>query len=194
MIYRWDIINERLSRFDPSRFLEIGVRHGRVGKRVDATEKLGVDPQPGAFAAQHYTHLFHQTSDEFFKDRKLPLNVHVVLIDGLHHADQVMRDVQNSLFHLHPQGTIILHDCKPQDEASQIVPQRQFHWNGDCWKVIVTLRATRSDLSVYTLDTDEGLGIVTRAVGDRALIPDPGELTWEKLVENRETWLGLVQP
>ena len=189
---RWDVCNARLARFHPSRFLEIGVKHGRVGKQVAATEKLGVDPQPGPFADRYYTHLFHQTSDEFFKDRKLPMNVHVVLIDGLHHANQVWRDVQNSLFHLHPHGTVVLHDCNPLDERSQMVPQVQGHWNGDCWKVIVKLRATRPDLRVRVLDTDEGLGLIEWANGREPTILIPEVLTWEGLVAHRTEWLGLV--
>ena len=191
---RWDLINDRLSHFKPSRFLEIGVRSGRGGRLVKADVTLGVDPEATSNASTKYTHFYPQSSDDFFADRVNSLNVHVVLIDGFHHADQVMRDVLHSLYHLHPHGTIILHDCNPLDEGSQIIPRQQLHWNGDVWKVIVKLRATRSDLSVYTLDTDEGLGVITWATGDRSLIPDPGELTWDGLVQHRTEWLGLVKP
>lgn len=193
MMTRWDICNERLSHFHPSRFLEIGVKAGKGGKMIRADEKYGIDPYPEAWAYQRYTNLYVQTSDEFFKDRSRSLDFHVVLIDGLHHADQGMRDVLHSLYHLHPFGTIVLHDCNPPDEGSQVVPRQQGHWNGDIWKVIVQLRATRSDLSVHTLDTDEGLGIITRAVGDRSVITVPGELTWDGLVLHRTEWLGLVK-
>ena len=88
---------------------------------------------------------------------------------------------------------MVVHDCNPLDEGSQIVPRQQWHWNGDGWKVITMLRATRSDLRVYTLNADEGLGIVEWSRNER-LIPPPGELTWDGLVLHRTEWLGLVEP
>lgn len=191
---RWDLCNNRLSRFNPSRFLEIGVRGGRTGREIRADWKIGVDPLPRMGAIPHYTALYRQTSDEFFAVQTAFLNLSVVLVDGLHHAEQAERDIANSLNHLTQTGTIVVHDCNPPDEASQIVPQQQSHWNGDVWKAIVTLRATRSDLHVYTLDTDEGLGVIERCsnlVGGPAIAP-PGKLTWEGLILHRKEWLGLV--
>ncbi len=187
---RWDLCTERLAAFHPSRFLEIGVRRGRVGRAVKADVKLGVDPAPAPGAKRYYTVLSQQPSDDFFACQHDPLNLSVVLIDGLHYADQVMRDVLNSLAHLSVGGTVILHDCNPKDEMSQMIPQQQAHWNGDCWKVIVQLRATRRDLKVYTIDADEGLGVIQPSAHE-SLIPHPGELTWEGLVHHRKEWLGL---
>lgn len=191
---RWDLCNDHLARFDPSRFLEIGVKGGMVGKRIKADLRLGVDPDPRPAARPYYTELYAQSSDDFFADhRESRLGFSVVFIDGLHTAEQAMRDVLNSLYHLHPLGTIILHDCNPPDEASQIVPRQQLHWNGDVWKVIVTLRATRTDLRVYTVDADEGLGVVMWGWG-QPLIKVPQELTWQGLEKHRTEWLGLVSP
>ena len=190
---RWDLCNDRLDPFNPSVFLEIGVKRGSVGKRIRADLKFGVDPEPASHAHTYYTTLYKQTSDEFFAEHPTRLNLSVVLIDGLHHADQVMRDVLNSLYHLSNLGTIVLHDCNPPDEASQIVPRQQGHWNGDCWKVIVQLRATRPDLKVYTIDADEGLGVVQWSAQE-PLITGPGELTWDGLVRHRTEWWGLCRP
>lgn len=190
---RWDACNARLAKFNPSRFLEIGVKAGAVGKRVRADIKFGVDPAPTSHAHRHYTHLYRQTSDEYFADQMGYLNLSVVLIDGLHHADQVERDILNSVSHLNPLGTVLVHDCNPPDEGSQIVPRQQVHWNGDGWKVMTMLRATRSDLRAYVIDTDEGLGIIEWSRNE-PLITHPGELTWDGLVLHRTEWLGLVNP
>ena len=191
---RWDACNERLARFNPSRFLEIGVKSGRGSWKIKADWKLGVDPAPLPRERTHrYTEIYRLTSDEFFADQKGYLNLSVVLVDGLHHADQIERDILNSISHLNPLGTVVVHDCNPPDEGSQIVPRQQVHWNGDGWKVITMLRATRSDLRVYTIDADEGLGIVEWSRCER-LIPPPGELTWDGLVLHRTEWLGLVKP
>lgn len=192
---RWELCNDHLALFHPSRFLEIGVKRGTAGKRIQADFKLGVDPEPAGLAHKYYTQLYKQTSDEFFAEQANgSLNLHCVLVDGLHHADQAMRDVLHSLDHLSPVGIIVLHDCNPQTEGAQIVPRQQVHWNGDVWKVIVTLRATRSDLRVYVLDMDEGLGVISWAAIPERLIALPGDLTWERLVDNRSYWLGLVPP
>ena len=189
---RWDACNRVLAEFNPSRFLEIGVKHGRGSRKIEAHFRLGVDPAPEP-ASHAYTKFYQQTSDQFFADQKGYLNLHAVLVDGLHHADQAMRDILNSVSHLHPRGTVVVHDCNPQTEAAQRVPREQVIWNGDCWKAIVRLRATRPDLRVYTLDTDEGLGLVTWSRGER-LITIPDQLTWEGLVTHRQEWLGLCLP
>ena len=189
---RWDVCNKRLRGFSPSRFLEIGTKAGRGARMIVADWKIGVDPYP-AGDNNAYTCFYKLTSDEFFAQQKGYLNLSVVLIDGLHLADQVERDILNAISHLNPLGTVVVHDCNPPDEGSQIVPRQQVHWNGDGWKTITMLRATRSDLRVYTLDTDEGLGIVEWSRNERR-IPLPGELTWDGLVLHRTEWLGLVEP
>lgn len=188
---RWDVCNIAL-KWCP-RFLEIGVSGGRAGRAIHANLKIGVDPVlKGDFSG--YTTVYGMTSDAFFAQQRESLKLGAVLIDGDHEAGQVLCDIEHALEHLVPDGAIIVHDCNPQDEQSQIVPRPvgQYRWNGDCWKAIVTLRATRPDLSVVTLDSDEGLGLIRVATTPQPLIPMPSELTWPGLVANRRDWLGLV--
>jgi hypothetical protein len=55
----------------------------------------------------------------------------------------VLKDVTNALRVLEPGGTIVMHDCNPQHEASahhETPPPASF-WNGDVWKAFVRLRA-----------------------------------------------------
>ena len=64
-------------------------------------------------------------SDEFFANRaaasdRTPYDL--VFIDGLHVADQVERDIVNSLLNLAPAGTIVLHDCNPTTESARPTP------------------------------------------------------------------------
>ena len=84
-------------------------------------------------------------------------------IDGLHLSFQVLKDVQNSLQHLNPNGYIVLHDCNPPNiflarEDYEINGER-YLWNGTVWKALYNLR-TNNDLDVCTVDTDWGCGIV----------------------------------
>src|SRR5688572_28372042 len=99
-LFRWDVVNELLSRTKLQRYLEIGIQRGVCGSKVKARRKVGVDPAPFEQATRHYSAVCRQTSDAFFQELPRDDLFDVVLVDGLHHADQVERDVQNALLHL----------------------------------------------------------------------------------------------
>ncbi len=191
---RWDVCNAHLRTKEFPWYLEIGAagqHQGRGGKSISAMVKIGVDIQSGWWQS-NYDISFTYGSDAFFERRPMHM-FDVVLVDGLHHVDQVFRDIENSYRHLVPDGLIVVHDCNPQSEPAQRVPRPdgKMRWNGDVWKAIVTLRAQATWLHVETLDTDEGLGLIRRAVVPSEAFSIPFELTWEGLVANRQEWLGL---
>lgn len=199
---RWDLINELLPK--DGRYLEIGVAHGVCGSKVKAKRKVGVDPRPMKGGPAKF-HAFHEmSSDEFFEQTDERFDV--ILIDGLHHHEQVLRDVDGALSRLEDGGTIVLHDCNPQSELAQRVPRETRHWNGDCWKAIAHLRAHRRELETFVIDADEGLGVVRpideagirKTVGSRfdsrdviVLHRPTSELSYDDLERNRQSLLGL---
>ncbi len=192
---RWDVINELLK--GRGSYLEIGVSEGRCGARISAVKKWGVDPVPRGRAVHYFDKFFTGTSDAFFGQLSAHQKFDVVFIDGLHHAEQVYRDVLNALRHLSERGVIVLHDCNPLTHLSQHVPRRQDHWNGDCWKAIAMLRVRHPELNAFVIRADEGLGIVCRArrpVQQLVLDGDPFKLVWDNLYKERERILGLVEP
>ena len=75
------------------------------------------------------------TSDEFFEQNKEKFDI--VFIDGLHHSEQVYKDILNSLNILNEDGTIICHDMNPTEEFRQIVPRKL---------AIKTRKKTREDV------------------------------------------------
>jgi hypothetical protein len=166
-------------------YLEIGTNRNRVFKLIRAPQKIGVDPHRGG------TH--RMTSNEFFKqnDRKFDL----VFIDGLHHADQVLLDVEGSLAALNDSGVIVLHDCSPATEEAQQVPAARpgVPWNGDVWKAIVLLRG-RGDIDVAVGDFDYGCGVVLARPNSRPLHVDRTieTLTYAELQAQRKDWLRLM--
>ena len=83
----------------------------------------------------------------------------IIFIDGLNEYHQVMRDINNSLNFLNPNGVILLHDCLPRTIWNQITPRINSDWNGDVWKSIVHSR-TLSDFDTYTFIADRGIGII----------------------------------
>jgi hypothetical protein len=208
---------------DESTYLEIGVQQGLGFGGVRARTKIGVDPKftswrlrLRAWAAPIRTRigpdtgefLFACPSDRFFERQRRLLGrvgLHCVLVDGLHTADQSFRDVINSLDWLADSGVIVLHDCNPTSEVAALPamamawrrPDFTGEWNGDVWKTIVRLRATRPDLQVCVLDCDQGVGLVRRGDGGPPLPISEDEiaaLSYDDLVSDREHWLNLRPP
>jgi hypothetical protein len=192
-VARWDIINTLLDEAFGRRYLEIGVQAGRCGSHVRASEKWGVDPAPKPGAERLYKQFFRLTSNEFFDRVRTDELFDVVFIDGLHEAQQVLRDTDNALQHLAPGGYVVLHDCNPDNEIAQRVPRETGVWNGDCWKAMVALRQ-RTDVDAFTVDTDYGVGVVRKKANEAPLQNVPAELTYAALETDRERLLGLVPP
>lgn len=179
---RTDIINLLIKKIDAKKYLEIGVSDGINLSQIVCDYKLGVDP---SLESKSDVKL---TSNEFFEKNKETFDV--IFVDGLHHADQVYLDIINSLNVLNEGGYIVCHDVNPICEDHQIIPYRGGFWNGDCWKAFVTLRRTRSDLEMYTVDTDCGCGVIQK--GKQDLLIGNQELSWDNLEKNRKSWLNLI--
>ena len=142
------------------------------------------------------------TSDEFFKNIAPTLNYKydVIFIDGLHHTDQVDKDISNSLLYLEPNGTIILHDCNPINELRQQVPPNfdiwELGWNGDVWKSIVKFRKNFSSdvYNTFVINADEGLGVIENNTPGNPLNLDiPKDLTYDFFNKNRKELLNLLE-
>lgn len=185
MTTRTDILNHliKIRRF--TRYLEIGLNKSVNFDRVTCDYKISVDPDPTCRAT------FCKTSDQYFKlIEKWDVKYDLVFVDGLHHAEQFERDVDNSLKHLADNGLIVCHDCNPINEIEQRVPRETKRWNGDVWRAIVRLRQ-RHDITVYTVDTDEGCAVIEKKPNHLPLRVTR-DLTYENLAAHREIWLNLI--
>jgi hypothetical protein len=183
---RTDLLNLLVRRRHYRSYLEIGVRAASENlDRVRAPIRDGVDPAPTEPIA------YQMTSDAFFAGPGKDKTYDLVFIDGLHIADQVLRDVENSLRVLAPGGALVIHDCNPQVEATQLEQQPpQGAWHGTVWKAWVELRCTRPDLRMYVVDVSQGCGVIER--GEQDLLNAPPVLDWAYLQENRTEALNLV--
>ena len=178
---RWDILQDIIDKHGYKSYLEIGIDKARNWNNIKCNLKHGVDP-----ANNRGTH--QMTSDEFFNRFKDTYDL--VFIDGLHYAEQVEKDIDNALKHLNPGGTVVMHDCNPITEEQQIVPKNgQRIWTGDCWKAFVKNR-TRSDLEMYVVNTNNGIGIIRP--GKQEPITIEGSLDYNNFEANRENWLNLM--
>ena len=135
---------------------------------------------------------YRVTSDEFFEfisghDIKYDL----IFIDGLHHYEQVKKDIENSLKHLQPNGIIMMHDCNPLTYESQLVPRQSVTWHGDVWKAYVEFKQTHPAFDCYVVDTDCGCGVIVNNE-DKTQIPINLDLDYKYLDENRKEILNLI--
>lgn len=178
---RTNIINFLIQKFNYKKYLEIGCCKNRNFNRVKVAEKVGVDPERGG--------TIKKTSDDFFKDNKDKFDL--VFVDGLHHADQVYRDIVNSLNCLNDNGTIVVHDCNPYDYSSQLVPRpaRLRSWNGNVWKGWLQLRCEKNDLKMMVVNTDNGCGIIRK--GNQKLL-EKWDMEYKEFEKNKKELLNLV--
>ena len=180
---RSNLINYLIGLYGYKSYLEIGVDIGANFEQVICDYKVGVDP------ANKYEKLTHNiTSDEFFESNKDTFDI--VFIDGLHLSDQVIKDIQNSLDVLNHRGTIVMHDCLPNSEAAQLRERLGDHWNGDVWKAFAHYRKN-PDLTMLTVNTDQGLGIIKKGKQDPIYIPE--DLDYSYFVKNAKDLMMVLK-
>lgn len=184
---RWDLINYLVEQNNYQRYLEIGVQDYYCNcDKIKADYKYAVDPSPRNKCD------FIGTSDAFFGQHDPAEKFDIIFIDGLHHSDQVLKDINHSLNILEEGGTIVVHDCLPEREIEQFKHVVEGSWTGDVWKTMVHLKGTRADLEIRTVDHDWGCGIIRR--GSQELIKkyEIEELTWPIYENYRDELLGVI--
>jgi hypothetical protein len=175
------IINYLIKKNNYKKYLEVGVDNCFTFKQIKIDYKIGVDPNVSS------NNIFKKDSDDFFKDNIEKFDI--ILIDGLHHSDQVYKDIINSLNCLNDYGIIICHDMLPYEEQMQIVPYSGGSWTGDCWKAFVNLRNSRDDLEMFTIDTDHGLAIIKK--GSQNITNIDEEINYKNFVKNKKEWMNI---
>ncbi len=201
--FRYDVINYLLSSLNrETSYLEIGVRNPEDNyNKINATKKYSVDP---GIEFKENPVDFKVTSDQFFdgltsgKYLSSDIKFDVIFIDGLHLANQVERDIDNSLRFIKEDGFIILHDCNPPTEFHArethefvISPAGQ-NWNGTTWKAFLKVRY-RKDIFSCCIDSDWGIGIISKSInwGEAPTVQNP-YYEFSVLNKNRKELLNLI--
>ena len=126
------------------------------------------------------------TSDEFFLFNQN--NFDIIFINGFIEANQVYRDIENSLRWLSCNGAILVHGCM------------ELQANCDSWKAIVASRL-REDIDIATIDIDGGISLIKRRARGKSLSSfwvkylsrNPiSMLTYDHLNNFREELLNVV--
>jgi len=170
---RTEIINILIRKYGYKSYLEVGTQDPASNfDKINAEHKVSLDPFPRGDVT------FIGTSDEYFNSISTYIKYDIIFIDGLHHDDQVLKDIENSLNHLSDNGTIVCHDCLPLTEDMQARDDHGREWTGDVWKAIAHLRVERIDLDIKVVNTDYGCGIIRRGTN----------VPYHPLTENYKTY------
>lgn len=166
-----DLLNALIEKHGLKSYLEIGVQNpGNNFDKIRCERKIGVDPDTKA------DDVWKMTSDEFFDIKEFVHysqetgkktfyhNYDLIFIDGLHHADQVKRDFENSLKCLSDDGFILIHDVLPENEAGTIVPRETKVWWGDVYKFAMNI-GQYNDIRYVTYNIDNGCMLVWKDKG-----------------------------
>lgn len=189
-IKRYDIINYLIEKYNLVNYLEIGVFKGENIREIKAPYKNGVDPGNEGIVSPEVD--YHMTSDEFFeliKDQD-DIKYDIIFIDGLHHSEQVKKDIQNALNHVVEGGYILLHDCNPASYEAQLVPRQTMAWNGDVWKAFVDFKSHYHMMECCVVDTDFGVGVIK--VGEPVCTLQNNIWGWDYFDSNRKQLLNLI--
>lgn len=186
-----DVINYIAEKIGAKTYLEIGVYNPDHNfNHINVGDKISVDPDPDAGA------MFVSDSDNFFTDlNKIQLS-HVkekvsvimfdlIFIDGLHHANQVRKDIINSWECLNDGGVLIIHDTNPHSEHITHVPRDNREWCGDVYKAIYQIDGPKK----ITVKEDYGITIVRKTW---PLVMSDGQIEWEGFDLFREVILQLM--
>lgn len=195
------IINHLIKKYGYQTYLEIGVHTKTLCfDHIECEHKTGIDP---GYENPNERYDYHMESDDFFHALRSGLTEFetnhkwdIIFIDGLHLAEQVERDIVNSLNHLHPNGTIVLHDCNPPHE---LVAREKYHtdyvspgiWCGTVWKAFYKFRSLVTGISMWCVEDDLGVGIVQFGEQELAEMNNPF-YEYEIFNVNRKEHLNLI--
>lgn len=188
---RYDLINHLIKTYGLKSYLEIGLQaRANNFDKIQCEKKISIDPDPNAEAD------FQMTSDDFFKYGVDTLrnevgfleSIDIVFCDGLHHADQIRKDFENSLMILSPKF-VVIHDCNPPKEQYTHVPRDSKMWWGDVYKFAVALTASAG---FRVVDIDCGCGVFDGTKNKQVFLVPYDNTEWWYFDTNRKELLNLI--
>lgn len=180
-MHRFEIINTFIRNNNFLNYLEIGVFKGQNIREIIAKHKDGVDPTTELGSSIPEIN-YPITSDEFFELIKgHDIKYDIIFIDGLHHSDQVNKDIDNALNHLVNNGIIVIHDCNPEKEEYTLVPRKTGIWHGDVYKSALYFRQ-KYPHKFITVNTDCGCGIIFNNM------PEDNKCNFDELQQGINSW------
>lgn len=202
---RSEVVQLFLNMFESPSYLEIGVAKGETFHSVKAAEKVAVDPAFQFDPVSHATETirYHSmNSDTYFSEVIQPNErFDVIYIDGLHTAEQTLRDLINSQQFLKADGVIIIDDVWPSGFVAAIrdLEQHEFvrehleeqspAWMGDVFKLLYFIDTFMQQFTLRIINDNYGQGVMWReprlGVRERSLL-EISLKTFTNLICDRE--------
>jgi glycosyltransferase involved in cell wall biosynthesis len=170
-------------------YLEIGIEYGTTFNNIHCINKKGIDPDP---KCKNTENIFLETSDEYFqKNNDQNIKYDVVLIDGMHQLEYVIKDINNSINILNDNGSIFLSDVFPINYNEQLKIPNKHHfengilkygeeWTGDVWKVLYYILLNYKDkLTIQYFNNKNYRGIVHIKINEPFSIPNKTDVIEE---------------
>jgi len=170
---KWNGVRKEIRWFidylKPIRYLEIGLGDGRNFNNAPIKEKVCISPKG---CVKNPDRMYHGNSDDIFESLgEDPFDL--IFIDGFHNYKQVVKDLNNSLEYLKPNGVILIHDVNPLDKPDFVSGDKQKGgkpWCGDVWKIIPHIKYKRTDLDFVNIEEFPGLTVVWKRKNKRKII------------------------
>ena len=157
-------LNHLIDRLGLTSYLEIGLGNGGTFDGVKAPYKIGVDPHPWNPTVSELEGVHILTSDEYFSRHwDDAVRFDLILLDGLHTAEQTYRDFVNSIHYAHARTIWLIDDVIPSDafsaipDHSEALRQRKAAtgieggaWHGDVYKTVWMIKAFHTNMVVRT--------------------------------------------
>lgn len=202
-----EILNLLAEKINAKSYLEIGVRNPannlyKIRDSNPGIEVCGVDPDvslKGLFginttASDDLFYNLNNPTTEIIEGQpytsKWLAKWDLIFIDGLHHADQVKRDFENSLKCLNDGGFIVIHDTLPDKEEYTKVPRETKIWYGDVYKFAMKL-SEYANINFLTVDTDCGCTVVWKGICENNFGEDK-EYSWQEYLDRRNIRLNII--
>ena len=186
-----ELLNALAEKYSLNNYLEIGVNnpHNNFYK-IKCRNKTGVDPQSSGNGVRS------MTSDDYFAaiENNDPKPIFdLIFIDGLHHADQVKRDFENSLRYLSDTGYIVIHDVLPENEEGTRVPRETKQWWGDVYKWAMNI-SSYNGIDYITFNIDNGCMLVWKDADmqDDSPVELPYPMNWHTYKEYGSALLNVT--
>jgi hypothetical protein len=186
------LLNYLIKKYNLKSYLEIGVQNTANNfDKIECELRVGIDPElkiEGYNKQDKDGCINIMTSDYYFERMSRANAFDIIFIDGLHHADQVKRDFENSLACLDDGGFIVIHDCLPTDESTTKMPRETKVWHGDVYKFAMSL--SRYNIEYTTYNIDEGCCVVRKAF-KQSTTKKVTDFSWANFIKNGRKILNV---
>jgi len=164
------------TRLKPKVYLEVGVQFG-TSLLLAGTAQVayGIDPNPLILDTDLDILMGNQvvikaSSNEAFGPTmgiEYP-PIDFAFIDGLHHAEQALKDFVHIARRLSPNGIIVFDDVLPRNQGEAARLQCPGDWTGDVWRIAAKINAMPEISSIYVNTQPTGVLVVTSVTSTAA--------------------------